>query len=65
MQSIPPGRLAGPARRSGQAGPIVGSSQQGWHQEDLVPQGLQRGLLKRGRQTEPFEPIDEVVGQQE
>lgn len=44
---------------------VVGSTQEGWHQEDLVPEGLQRGLLKLGRQAEPLEPVHQVVGQQE
>ena len=37
----------------------------GRHEEDPLSQGLERGGLQLGRQTQPLEPVHEVVGEQE
>src|SRR5881397_277486 len=44
---------------------VVGADQLRGHQKDLVAQGLQRcGLEVRG-QTQPLEPVDQIVSQQQ
>ena len=64
LQGVLPGRLAGTADRQNQPWPIVGATQQCRHQQNVVPQGLQRGVLKFRGQAESLEPVDEVVPQQ-
>ncbi len=64
VQGILPGRFAGTADRQNQPWPIVGATQQCGRQEDVVPQGLQRGVLQLRRQAESLEPVDEIVPQQ-
>ena len=43
----------------------MGAPKLSGHQEDPLTHALQRGPLKLGRQAEPFEPVHQVVGQQE
>jgi hypothetical protein len=43
----------------------VGSAHLCGHQEDSLVYALQCGTLKLGRQTDPLEPVHQVVGQQE
>jgi hypothetical protein len=64
VQGIPPGRLSRATDRQCQSWAIVGSTQLGRHQQDLVSEGLQRGILKFRGQAQPLEPVDEVVGEQ-
>lgn len=64
MQGILPARFAGTADRQNQPWPIIGATQQCGCQEDVVPQGLQRGVLKLRRQAESLEPVDKIVPRQ-
>lgn len=61
VQGILPGRLAETAGRQSQPWPIFGVTQPCRHQQGVVPQGLQRGVLKFLEQAESLEPVDEVV----
>ena len=65
LQGILPGRFSLTACGHGQAGAVVGAPQLGGHEQDFVPQRLQGGVLKIRRQAEPFEPVHQIVGQQE
>jgi putative transposase len=65
IQGKLPRLLSGDARGQGQPVAIVGATQVGGHQQDFVAQGLQRRSVKLRMQTQAFEPVDELVGQQE
>lgn len=65
MQGILPGRLSRAACGQSQAGAIVDSAQLGGHEQDLVPQRLQSGVLNLRGQAEARKPVDEIVGQQQ
>src|SRR6266545_2517805 len=65
MQCIFPSTLARPAGWHSQPGAVAGTQQLRWHQEDLVAQSAKRSTLKLLGQTEPFEPVDQIVGQQQ
>ena len=65
MQCIFPSTLARPAGWHSQPGAVAGSQQLRWHQEDLVAQSAKRSTLKLLGQTQPFEPVDQIVGQQQ
>ena len=49
VQGILPGAFPRATGGQGQRGTIVGSTQHSRHQQDLVPKGLQRGILELGR----------------
>ena len=65
VQGVLPCRFPQTARGQNQAWPVIGAPQLSRHEQDLMAQRLERGILELGRQTEPLEPVDEVVGQQE
>lgn len=60
-----PRRLPGAAGWPGESRTIARPKELGGHEQDLVPQRLQRGVLKLQGQAESLEPVDQVVGQQE
>lgn len=65
LWGVLPRRLSGATGQQGKPRTIASPEKLGWHEEDLVPQRLQRGFLKLGRQAEPLEPVHQGVGQQE
>lgn len=65
MQRIVPSSLQRAAGRHDQAWAVVGATQLGGHQENLVAQRLQGDILEVRGQTEPLEPVDQVVGQKQ
>src|SRR5216684_1324764 len=65
MQSMFPSSFARTAGGHGQPRAIVGSHQLCRHQKDLVAQGRERGRLKLVGQTQPLEPIHQIVSQQQ
>src|SRR5712692_6555080 len=65
IEGVLPGSLSGSAGWQRKAGTVLHATQLGGHQEHLVPQGLKRRGLELWRQAQAFEPVDEVVGEQE
>src|SRR5713226_10728273 len=53
------------ARREAQRRYSAGPYQLGWDQEQSLPEALQGGPLEMHRCTEPLEPVQQVVGQQD
>ena len=45
--------------------PVSGVDELSWHQQNLLTQGLERGVVKLRWQTEALEPVDQIVGKQE
>lgn len=64
-QCVTPGILARTTGGQQQPRMVVYANKLSRHQEDAVAQGLERGVLQRGRQTEPLEPVDEIIGEQQ
>ena len=65
MQSIFPSTLSRTAGGHGEPRAVAGPHELGGHQKDLVAQGREGGRLKLRRQTQPFEPVDQIVSQQQ
>src|SRR5260370_7387179 len=65
MQRILPSNLSLTARGHSQPGAVASSQQLRRHQEDLVAQSRKRCTLKLCGQTQPFEPVDQIVRQQQ
>src|SRR3990167_1037502 len=65
LQGIPPGCLLRATCRQGQSGAIVGSPQLSRHEEDFVAESPKSCPLKLRRQAESFDPVDQVVREQE
>ncbi len=63
MQCVLPSRFFGATAGHDQSGPVVGSEKLCRHEKDMVAQSLECGALKLRGQTQPLEPIDQVVGQ--
>ena len=62
MQCVFPNNLHATTARHRKPRAVVGSEQLRRHQEDAVAQSLKRGGLKFLGQTQPLEPVDQVVG---
>ncbi len=60
-----PCQLAAAAGGEIEARPVAGANELHRHEQNLLTQRLQRGVLKPRRQAEAIEPIDQVVGEQE
>src|SRR5260370_6475012 len=65
MQRILRSILSLTARGHSQPGAVASSQQLRRHQEDLVAQSRKRCTLKLCGQTQPFEPVDQIVRQQQ
>src|SRR5438093_185944 len=65
MQSILPGTLSRTAGGHGQSRAVPGTQQLRRHQKDLVAQSPERGCLKFRWETQPLEPIHQIVSQQQ
>lgn len=65
LQGVLPCRLPGSAGWESKPWAIARSKKLGGHEEDLVPQRLQRGALKFVWQAQPTERVDQIVGEQE
>ena len=61
MQSVFPSNLPWTARGHSQPRTIPCPNQLCGHQQNLVAQGLKRGSLKLWWQTQPLEPIDQIL----
>jgi hypothetical protein len=62
---VEPSQFAVAAGREIEPRTVSGANELSGHQQNLLTQGLERGVLKLWRQTEAFEPIDQIVGEQE
>ena len=65
LHGVLPRRLAGAAGWQGEPRAISSPKKLGGHEQDLVPQRLQRGTRKFFGQAQSPEPVDQIVGQQE
>src|SRR5947199_2916947 len=65
LQREAPGNLARTAVGQHQMGSVFRSDQLSGYQQDALAQGLQRCGLELGGQTQPLEPVDEVVSEQQ
>jgi hypothetical protein len=64
-QCMEPGRLAAAGGGKIEPRAVSRANELHRHQENLLAQGLECGVSKGRRQTETFEPINQVVGEQE
>lgn len=53
------------AWRKAQRGHAARPHQLGWDEKQPLPQALQRGSLQMSWHTEPLEPVQQIVGQQD
>src|SRR5260370_32476452 len=60
-----PCQLAAAAGGEIEARAVAGANELYRHEQNLLTQCLERGVLKLWWQAEAFEPIDQVVGEQE
>lgn len=65
LHRILPCRLPGSTGWENKPRTIASSKKLGGREEDLVPQCLQCGALKFVGQTQPTEPVEQIVGKQE
>src|SRR6266508_6463778 len=65
LERVLPSGFARAARRQHQAWAVVGATQLGRHQQNLVPQRLERRRVQFWGEAKALEPVDQVVGQQQ
>jgi hypothetical protein len=64
-QGMFPGGLAETAGGQVEARSVFSADELSRHQQNLLAQGLESGVLELWRQTEALEPIDQIVGEQQ